>query len=850
MLWLAGLRYLRRHPWQLALAVFGIALGVAVVVAIDLANQSATRAFALSTEALAGSATHRVVGGPDGVPVEVYRRLVVDGGVTAAPILERRVTVRAGEREERLRLLGIDPFAEAPFRGYLGQEDGAVPLGRFVTEPFQGVLSAETAAALGIVPGDSFEIATGEGRHALGLLAILDPPEARERRAVREILLVDIATAAELLHRPDHVSHIDLLLEDDEEARRRVETLLPPGTALLEVGDQTSNTAAMTDAFRLNLTALSLLALVCGTFLVYNTVSFSVVQRRPLLGRLRALGVTRRQLFAVILGEAAALGAVGAILGVTLGILLGSGLVHLVTRTINDLYFTLEVRQLALPPATLAKGLALGLFAAVGAALAPAREATTAPPRAVLSRSGLESAHRRAAPRFALLGAALLALATLLMLPREPLALSFFALLVGLLGCTLLIPQATVVLARLLRGPAELAFGVLGRMAARGIEASLSRTAVAIAALTLAVAVTSGVGTMVASFRHTVAHWLEAVLPADIYLSPSRINHSTREALLERPTVDAVAALPGIEGVGTVRVLRLETPEGFTRVVAVEFAAGRTTPGERGFVLRETVDGVADAWQRFDRGAALISEPYAFRHRAEVGSSISLRTASGEHPIAVAGIYTDYGSDRGAILLHRRTYDRLWPGDTAVTGIAAFAEPGAEVTPLVERLRTLVGPERVEVRSNRELRRLSLEIFDRTFQITSVLHLLAGAVAFLGVLGALMALQLERARELGVLRANGLTPRQLWRLVTTQTGLLGLVAGLLSIPLGIALAAVMIHIINRRSFGWTLDMVGGSDLLLQILPGVGVAILAAVLAGLYPAWKMAHTSPAEALRGE
>lgn len=868
LLWRSSLRSLRQHPWQMGLAILGVALGVAVVVAIDLANQSATRAFALATEAVAGNATHRIVGGPDGVPVALYRQLVVEEGLTAAPVLEQWVVIHSidaavpPQPAERLRLLGIDPFAEAPFRSYLAAGTAAsdaipavpaIPLTRFVTEPRQAILAAETAAALGLTVGQSFAIQV-EGRpQTLHLLATLAPRDARQRRAARELLLVDIATAADLLARPTTLSHIDLLLDDDPGTRRRVEGLLTPGTALLEVASQAATTAGMTDAFQLNLRALSLLALVCGTFLVYNTVSFSVVQRRPLLGRLRALGVTRRQVFTLVLTEAAVLGALGALLGVVLGILLGSGLVQLVTRTINDLYFTLQVRQLSLPPLTLAKGLALGILAAVGAALAPAREATAAPPRAVLSRSSLEGARRQALPRLALLGGILLAAAALLMLPRQPLALSFFALLLGLLGFALLTPGATLALARLLRPPAERCFGVLGKMAARGIEATLSRTAVAVAALTLAVAVTFGVGTMVASFRQTVVQWLEAALPADLYLSPGRINNSTRDALLDRATVAAVAALPGIEGVSTVRVLRLETADGFTRVVAVDFPPASTTTGAprpRGFVLTEFLDSEATAWERFDAGAALVSEPYAYRHGTVVGDPITLRTALGNQALTVVGVYTDYGSDRGAVLLHRQSYDRLWPGNPDVTGIAAYLHPGTPVAPLVDRIRDLLGPQGVEVRSTGELRRLSMEIFDRTFQITSVLHLLAGAVAFLGVLGALMALQLERAREFGVLRANGLTPRQLWRLVTVQTGLLGLVAGLLALPLGLALAAVMIHIINRRSFGWTLEMVGGTGLLFQALPALAVAITAAWLAGLYPAWRMARTSPAEALRGE
>ena len=151
------------------------------------------------------------------------------------------------------------------------------------------------------------------------------------------------------------------------------------------------------------------------------------------------------------------------------------------------------------------------------------------------------------------------------------------------------------------------------------------------------------------------------------------------------------------------------------------------------------------------------------------------------------------------------------------------------------------------IRSNRTLRRASLEVFDRTFAITGVLRGLAFAVAFIGVLSALMALQLERVRELGVLRANGMTPGQVWKLVTAQTGLMGATAGVLAVPAGLVLAVVMIRVVNRRSFGWTLQMDVGADVVLQ---AVGLAVVGALLAGIYPAWRMSRTSPAEALRSE
>ncbi|HEY7214024.1 MAG TPA: ABC transporter permease, partial [Thermoanaerobaculia bacterium] len=266
----------------------------------------------------------------------------------------------------------------------------------------------------------------------------------------------------------------------------------------------------------------------------------------------------------------------------------------------------------------------------------------------------------------------------------------------------------------------------------------------------------------------------------------------------------------------------------------------------RSFELKE---GRPDeVWPAFQRGGAvLVSEPFAYRTGTRRGGTVRLRTARGDRAFPVAGVYYDYVSDRGIVLMSRATYLRDW-NDPSLSGFSLDLAPGADPDRFVEGLRRTIGSDRaLSIQSNRSLKRLSLAIFDRTFLITGVLRLLAGLVAFIGVLSSLMALQLERSRELGVLRANGLTPGQVWQLMTSQTGLMGFAAGLLSLPVGLALAAIMIYIVNRRSFGWTIRMEVSPGVLLQALL---LALAAALLAGLYPAYKMARTPPAVALREE
>jgi putative ABC transport system permease protein len=856
LLWRSSLRYLLRRPWQFGLAVLGVALGVAVVVSIGLANASASRAFTLSTEAITGKTTHQVVGGPGGIPDDAFRRVVREAGLErAAPVVEDWVAIpRApGKPARTFHLLGVDPFSEGPFRAYLGGAAGgsrqgrtAVDLGPLLTHPGAAVMAAGTAAELGLHPGDPFTVRAVGAERRLELAGTLAPEDANTRRALADLLVMDIASAQELLGRVGRLDRIDLIVEEGVAGRRqlaRAAAVLPAGAQILPASGRTRATEEMTRSFRLNLTALSLLALVCGVFLIYNTMTFSVVQRRQWIGTLRALGVSRREVFGLVLGEALAVGLLGTATGLGTGVLLGRGLVQLVTRTINDLYFVVSVRELAIPPSILIEGALLGIGATLLAAVVPAIEATQAPPRAALTRSTLEGRLRRSLPRATALGLGLLALgAGLLALPGG-VALGFCGLFALILGFALLAPVATVLLMALLRPPLSALLGVLGRMAAGGVVASLSRTAVAIAALVIAVSVTVGIGVMIDSFRQTVVRWLEMTLQSDVYVSvPSRTGGFSGVDL-DPAVARAAMKLPGVAEGHTIRRVRLPSPAGPVRLVAMD--AG-TRSLARTFELKE--GRPAEAWPAFQTGdAVLVSEPFTSRTGVRAGSTLRLRTAQGDRGFRVMGTYYDYASDQGVVLMSRATYLRHW-NDPALSGFALDLAPGADVDRVVERLRATAGAgQALAIQSNRSLKKISLEIFDRTFLITSVLRLLAALVAFIGVLSSLMALQLERARELGVLRANGMTPGQVWQLVTAQTGLMGLAAGLLSLPVGLTLAAVMIYVVNRRSFGWTIRMELAPGVLLQALL---LALAAAVLAGIYPAYRMARTSPALALREE
>ena len=840
----AGLRNLALHPWQSVLAVIGVALGVALVTAVDLANETAHRAFLVAAETVAGRATHQIVGGPEGLPEGLYREIRVEHHFRGcAPVLaaEARLVGRAGTT---LQLVGIDPFAEPPIRSFSSQFQNGRVLATLLTKPASALLLRQSAQRWGLQPGDSFEVVVAGSRRRLTLAGLLEAGDDLGRLGLESLLVTDIATAQELTGRVGRLSRIDLVLPGGASGERllaELGRLLPPEASLVPAGARAGALEQMTRAFRLNLTALSLLALVVGMFLIYNTMVFSVVRRRRLVGLLRAVGVTRREVLAALLGEALLVGVAGTAAGLLFGVVLGQELTRLVTRTINDLYFVLEVSRVPLLPGTLAKGAALGILATLAAALPPALEATGAPPRAVLARSFLESRSRKLLP-VALCSGCLMLLFGACVLSVESWGItgSFAGLFALIVGYALLVPAGVVLLARLSRPVFGALFGVIGRMACRGVLVSLSRTGVATAALVVAVSATIGVGIMVGSFRLTVQSWLGSWLRADFYLTSAQGGEARRRPPLDAALVERLSRIPGAS-VSLTRRVTLTTPQGPLELFAAQ------VPGSTFASYRFKEGSPQGAWDSFSLGkTVLVSEPFSYRHRVHPGDSVALPTRYGMRSFPVAGVVYDYGSDAGIVMMSRAGYLRFW-GDASVDGMGFYAAGGVPATELAARIRALAGESRVRLVSNAELRRATVAIFDRTFAITGVLRLLTLVIAFVGILSALMAMQVERARELAVLRALGLTPAQVWGVITGETFLIGLAAGVLSLPLGILQALVLIFVVNRRSFGWTMEPYLSPELLVQ---AVLLSLTAALLAGIYPSLRIARQNPALALKEE
>jgi len=821
----AGLRYLLRHRWQGLLAVSGIALGVAVVLAVDLANSGARAAFELSAQQLQGRATHRLVVPGSTLPDQVYVDLQRQPGAPPmAPVVSDRVSVDGGAGT--YRLVGFDLFAETPFRSQLaGVSSRAGFTADWLTRPGALVLDEAAARALGVAAGDTLTVVYRGRPATLSVLRIVKPQSA----AADELLLVDIATAKSVLDMRGRLSYVDLIL--DAAGERWIRQRIPAGVELQSIDEQARGVTRLSAAFELNLTAMSLLAMLVGMFLIFNAMSFSMVQRRSLFGRLRAIGVTPRELFSLIMLEALMLAVLGTVLGLLLGAWLGQGLTRLVAATVSELYYDVSVTALRLNATSLLLAAGLGVLATLVATLLPAWHAARTPPLTTLSRAALEQAARRGVPLWAMFGLALLLAGLLLALVLPGgVILSFAGLFSLVLGAAMITPLLLRLLHRLL---ACAALPGIWRMGARDLDRHLSRLGIAVAALMVALSASVGVGVMVESMRGAVDTWLGDLLSADLYVAAEGFEQGAR---LPAAIVDEIAGLPAVAASSRYRERTLPLAGRRVELIGAHLAA----PSRQGFAL---LRGARSAWKNFDAGDALVSEPLAWHLGLAPGSELELPTPQGPQAVRVAAVFRDYASEHGRIFVDEAVYRKYWP-EQRVRTLALFARDG-DAGALRRELSALAARDAIVITPAGAILQESMDVFDRTFRVTEVLRAVSLIVAFIGVLSALMALQLERGKEYAVLRALGLTRGQVAGLIGGESLLMGLLAACVAIPTGVLMAWVLIESVQRRAFGWTMPFSVDSTLLLQTLL---MGLLAAGLAAIYPAWRSARRDSAPQLR--
>ena len=593
----------------------------------------------------------------------------------------------------------------------------------------------------------------------------------------------------------------------------------------------------MLAAFHLNLTALSWIALIVGLFLVYNTVTISVVARREEIGTLRALGLTRRRVLMLFLGEAGALAFIGIALGLVLARLLADAAIGLTSSTVRTLYIASAAAPPAMDWSHIVLAIVIGLPLSLLAAAVPAIEASRVAPTSAIR--GHDRLDMRVRLRATSLIAPVLALAIAFWLARlEPVNgrplfgyLSSFVLIVG---ASLLVPAIMFGLARLGRTTLRRRLGVQGLLAHANLTAAIPRLSISVSALAVSLSMMVAIAVMIGSFRDTVVYWVGQTLQADLFIGPGVRPTVGSEQTVSPDVIDVVSRHPDVAAVDTFRNVDLV----YNNHLSVLGAGSFDVVLSHGAMLfKSPADAREQLRQAIGQDEVIISEPFATRNQKRDGDILTLDTPGGPRDFRVAAVYYDYSNDRGVVVMDWRTFTRHF-GQLSPTGVAAYVKEGVAPEQVRnELLSQLREGHRVFIYTNRALRDEVLRVFDSTFAITYALEFIAIVVGMLGVAGTLLTLVLERRRDLSLLRLTGADRRQVRRMVVIEAALIGAVSQGIGLTVGFALAAILIYVVNVQSFGWTIQF----HLPLAFLVQASIAVvIATAIAGIYPAHRAAR----------
>lgn len=828
-------RQLWRHPLMTFLTAAGVALGVAMVAAIDMASISARDSFAFSTQSVRGSASHSITALPNRIPWQVYLDLRTNLGVRAsAPVITEFVTV-AELNGLTMTLLGVDPIAEAPYRSFLG-EVGGIALGSreaidFISIPFTLFVDEQTASSHGLAAGDTLELSFAEHSQKFEILAVMSESTSNTGNLPSNLLITDIRDAQDFLDRHGWLDRIDLFFQEHE-AAANVEMLqekLPFSVQIEPASESYDALNQLTKAFRLNLGALSLLAAVVGTFLIYSTLSFNVLKSRPTLGILRALGMSQTQIFALILFEAFVLGLIGSVAGILLGRYLAAGLVEVVNQAYNDIYTVQTLQEVALPFSIIWKAALIGIGCALIGAGMPAYQAAQVEVSHALQNRGVTGESSAAPARNVSLGLIAVLGGAILMHPAFPLSFAFAGIFAGLLGISFFVPLMLRHFMRFglwLCGSRNFPFA---RMAMRQPMRRIGQSSVAVAALMMSLSVVIGIGSMVGSFRNSVENWLETVILADIYVFPHSNENSQ---FLSRVQQQEIGSLPGVAGITTIFETQARSLE--LGILDLTVLSDDDAKDSRAYSQQMPAD--SNPWdEAIKRSGLVINEPMSLKHEIKVGDHLSLVTEKSVTKFPVVGVFKSYDAV-SSMLMPRDVYLSHWELENN-SGAAVTIHEEADLNSLIFDLESYFSSEQLpaSLLSNRELRGNALDLFDRTFAVTGTLQILAMAVSFMSVLASLMGMMLDRSAEFITMRAIGVTRWQMGKLLGLESGLFGLSATLLAIPVGLLLSLILVYVINLRSFGWLLDWALQPQ---EIAKAAAVAAAASTLASIYPIWRV------------
>ena len=806
-------RHLQRHRLRTLLTFLGITLGVGVIVAIAVVNRSLTSSFQTTIEQIAGKAVLQVSNGESGVAESAFPLIRDTPGVQdAAAAVEGFLPVRGAERE-RLYIYGVDFLTDVAIRDhhFVSSKSDFDEALDFISRPDSIALTESFSRRLNLPPGSRITLTTSRGKQDYTVRALLRE-EGMAKAFGGNLALMDLPVAQQALGKEGKLDIVDLTVAEGEKIEDVKDRLLQrlKGSAEVERpkkrGEQIE---LLLTSFRVGLFFVSLIALFVGFFLIYNTVSVSVTQRKREIGSLRCLGMRRGELLRLIITEALILALIGSLLGSIFGWLLAQLALLAVGETVGNLFSLVDLAPGVFTWRELGLSLASGVAVALLAALHPAVEAIRISP--------LESARQTAwnpsfqgknswATRLGVLCLGVSPLIIFLPLPRyEPVqqfSVGILGMLVFLVGLAFLCPLIVNTGVKwfwpwALRLPGS--SWVEARLASDSLRRNPLRSGITVATLVISLAAIFTIAAFVNSVRGSLLAWVDQMVTADLIVSSGARTAGPRNVPLKEDTLAGLKAVPGVKIVDLYRLIR-SSYEGKPIVIesfsARDSASVRTLPmasGDGTRALRELGEGKG----------VILSESFQSRFGKGANDSIELATPSGRIAFKVLGVYVDYSSDIGSVLIDRTLYKKYWR-DELVDAFDLWLEAGADQQAVIQDIKQRYGEEyQLFISTHGELRNTVVNIMEQSFVVNYAVEIVAVVVAIFSVINTLLASILDRTREIGVLRAIGATQAQVRRSVVLEAGWMGVLGGMLGLLAGTIMSYHHVVYNTKVLTGWT-----------------------------------------------
>lgn len=854
-----------QHPIRTLLTLAGTMLGVAVLVAVVLVNRTITQSVTSAIGDVSGKVDLQVRGGPQGLSEELLESLRAVPGVShATPVIEESASVdpaspsvapqlRDALRGQRLTILGIHLLEDDYFRSYKSPEIEEIkrdPL-VFLNSSTNLIVSEDFARRFGLHVMDKLWLNTPAGRREFTIWGFIR--DERMARAMGGTLAVMYYQAAQVaFQRGDLVDRFDVAVEDGESpqaVRAAIGHALASGVVVEHPERRGERITNLLGSFRQALLIAGALALVAGLFLIYNTVSISVAQRQVEIGTIRALGMTRGQVRGLFTLEGALLGLLGSGLGVLLGLWLSRLMLVELTHEMSEIYLQVHTADVRIDGGLLALGLILGTGGATLSSLWPAHEATRVP--SVQALRGVSLA-RDPLPNWRLRPTDLLAAALLLLAwpvaqlpPLGPLPLpGYLALAQVLIAAVLWSPRILLLARDWLRTPLSLLFGVEGQLACENLGRDLRRSTVATSALLLSVAMVTAVAVLSKSFERSMLDWVDQTIPADLFVtSASPFSSNGKSTPMSAELYPSLLHMPEVEAVDPLRIVDFVYRDAEVKLLSFDWAVQRRWA--RFTFLEGDVDG-AESKLKAGTGV-LVSENFARRFGAHLGTPITIPSPGGPQELTVAGVIVDYTSDQGILVIDRQVYSRVWR-DSRVDTFKLYLRKGADLEQARRRVREQWGDTyNLFILSNREFKEEIRRVLSQIFHLVDALQLVTLLIAVLGIVNTLLAAVLDRTREIGLLRAVGGLRRQVGLAITLEAMLLGLCGGIGGIAAGLFCGEILLKAVNTIQLGWLWQFTLPGWSMLRLL---GLVVIGGSLAGCFPALQAARLPVVKALKHE